>query len=159
MGSHRWRSRFARSQRISVVVGSVYNSRAVRRLSRLLPAVVLLASLAGCGLGQNLEFASIQLGRSIDPDGAVSANTTSFVPGDTVYVSVHTKGAGSGVIRVKWTMGTTVLGEPEKKVKYTDVAATEFHLQSAAGFPIGDYNVEVFFNGQPVASRPFHVRK
>ena len=28
-----------------------------------------------------------------------------------------------------------------------------------AGFPVGDYNVEVFFNGQSVASRPFHVHK
>jgi len=120
---------------------------------------MLLATLLACGLGQNLQFSSIQLGRSIDPDGAVSANTTSFAPKDTVYVSVHTKGAGSATIKVKWTLGTRVLGEPEKQVKYTDAAATEFHLQSADGFPIGDYNVEVFFNGQSVASRPFHVGK
>jgi hypothetical protein len=128
-------------------------------LPRLSLLTALLAALIGCGLGQNLEFSSIQLGRSIDPDGAVAANTTSFSPTDTVYVSVHTKGAGSGTIRVKWTMGTTVLGEPEKQVKHSDVAATEFHLQSANGFPEGDYNVEVFFNGQSVASRAFHVRK
>ena len=137
----------------------MYNRRAMRRLTALLPQLFLVASLLGCGLGQNLQFSSIQLGRSIDPDGAVSANTTSFAPKDTVYVSVHTKGAGSGTIKVKWTLGTRVLGEPEKQVKYTDSAATEFHLQSADGFPPGDYNVEVFFNGQSVASRPFHVGK
>jgi hypothetical protein len=136
----------------------VYNPNVVRRTTGLALAV-LLVTLIGCSLGQNLEFTSIQLGRSIDPDASVSANTTSFVPSDTVYVSVHTKGAGTGTIRVKWTLGTRTLGEPEKHVKYTDAAATEFHLQSADGFPIGDYNVEVFFNGQPVASRPFHVRK
>ena len=61
---------------------------------------------------------------------------------------MHTTGAGTGTIRVKWTLGSRVLGEPEKQVKYTDAAATEFHLQSADGFPAGDYNVEVFFNGQ-----------
>ena len=137
----------------------MYNRCAMRRLIAILPLTLLAVSLVGCGLGQNLQFSSIQLGRSIDPDGAVSANTTSFAPKDTVYVSVHTKGAGSGTIKVKWTLGTRVLGEPEKQVKYTDSAATEFHLQSADGFPIGDYNVEVFFNGTSVASRPFHVDK
>ena len=137
----------------------MYNRCDMRRLIAILPLTLLAVSLVGCGLGQNLQFSSIQLGRSIDPDGAVSANTTTFAPKDTVYVSVHTTGAGSGTIKVKWTLGTRVLGEPEKQVKYTDAAAIEFHLQSADGFPIGDYNVEVFFNGQSVASRPFHVGK
>jgi len=131
----------------------------VRTITSLLALTLTAATLLACGLGQNLQFTSIQLGREINPDGTVSANTTSFAPKDTVYVSVHTTGAGSGTIRVKWTLGSRVLGEPEKQVKYTDTAATEFHLQSADGFPIGDYNVEVFFNGQPVASRPFHVGK
>jgi len=137
----------------------MYNQHIVRRLITVLPLTLLVATLLACGLGQNLQFTSIQLGRAINPDGTVSANTTSFAPHDTAYVSVHTTGAGSGTIKVKWTLGSRVLGEPEKQVKYTDTAATEFHLQSADGFPIGDYNVEVFFNGQSVANRPFHVGK
>ena len=137
----------------------MYNRRVVRKLTSLLSLTLVAATLLACGLGQNLKFTSIQLGRAINPDGTVSANTTTFAPQDTAYVSVHTTGAGSGTIRVKWTLGSRVLGEPEKQVKYTDTAATEFHLQSADGFPVGDYNVEVFFNGQSVASRPFHVGK
>jgi hypothetical protein len=137
----------------------MYNQRVVRRLIALLPLTLIVTSLLACGLGQNLQFSTFQLGRAINPDGTVSASTTSFAPGDTVYVSVHTAGAGSGTIRVKWTLGARVLGEPEKQVKYTDAAATEFHLQSADGFPVGDYNVEIFFNGQSVANRPFHVGK
>jgi hypothetical protein len=44
-------------------------------------------------------------------------------------------------------------------VSYTDVAATEFHLQTAAPLPPGDYVVEVFMNGQSAGTRPFRVLK
>jgi hypothetical protein len=58
---------------------------------------------------------------------------------------------------VRWTYSGRVMGEPTKSVSYTDDAATEFHLQSAGGFPVGDYNVEAFLDGQSVGSRPFRV--
>jgi hypothetical protein len=74
-----------------------------------------------------------------------------------VYVSVVTAGVGSGEIGVRWTYGSRVIGEPRKQVSYRDVAATEFHLQSAAGFPPGDYKVEAFLNGQPVGTKEFKV--
>ncbi len=50
-----------------------------------------------------------------------------------------------------------VVGEPKKQVSYRDDAATEFHLQSANGFPPGEYTVEAFFNGQSVGTRNFRV--
>ena len=51
------------------------------------------------------------------------------------------------------------MDEPKKKVSYKDVAATEFHLQTASALPPGDYSVEVFINGQSVGTRPFKVEK
>lgn len=119
--------------------------------------MVLFACLVGCGLGQALRVTSVQLGRSLNADGTVANHTTSFAPGDTVYVSVVTTGAGSGVIGVRWMYSGRVVGEPKKQVSYTDVAATEFHLQSATGFPPGDYTVEAFFDGQSVGTRAFRV--
>ena len=42
-------------------------------------------------------------------------------------------------------------------MSYRDDSATEFHLQSAGGFPTGDYKVEAFLNGQSVGTRMFRV--
>lgn len=120
--------------------------------------IILCACLAGCGLEDDLRVTSIQLGRSLNQDSTVAAHTTRFAPGDTVYASVITAGAGSHEISVRWMYaGRVVLGEPKKQVSYRDVAATEFHLESAAGFPLGDYTVEAFLDGQSVGSRPFRV--
>ncbi len=134
----------------------MYNQLFMRTLNLRLALVVLFAVLAGCGSG--LQVTSIQLGRSVNADGTVANHTTVFGPDDSVYVSILTKGSGSGTIGVRWTYRGQVVGEPSKRVSYHDVAATEFHLQSATGFPQGDYTVEVFLNGQSVGTRPFKVQ-
>jgi hypothetical protein len=120
----------------------------------------VIAALLGCLLacsGEPLRVTLIQVGRSLNADSTVASNTTSFSPGDTIYVSVHTSGAGSGTISVKWMFSGRVVGEPTKQVNYRDDAATEFHLQSPAGFPPGEYSVEVFLNGKSVGTRTFRV--
>lgn len=129
----------------------------MRRLNLPLPVVILFAWLAGCGSGQTLRVAAIQLGRSLNPDNTVASFTTRFEPGDTVYVSVATTGVGSGTIGVRWKYVDRVIDEPKKEVSFRVPAATEFHLQSPAGFPPGDYTVEIFLNGQSAGTRPFRV--
>ena len=131
----------------------------MRPLALHVPFVLVLMCVVGCASGESLQVTSIQLGRSLNADGTVAGHTTRFAPGDTVYVSVLTSGVGSGTIGVRWTLGARVLGEPKKQVSFRDVAATEFHLQSAGGFPVGDYKVDVFLNEQPVGSREFRVEK
>ena len=49
------------------------------------------------------------------------------------------------------------MSEPEKKVSYHGAAATEFHLDYAGGVPAGEYDVEVFFNGQSAGMRKVRV--
>lgn len=114
---------------------------------------ILLIGLAGCG--SNLSVTTIQLGRSLNADSTVASHTTRFAPNETVYASVVTAGAGSGVIRVRWTYSGKVMGEPTKEVR--GAAATEFHLQSAGGLPPGDYSVEAFLDGQSAGTREFRV--
>jgi len=120
-----------------------------------LPLIVLLASLAACG--SSLRVIAIQLGRSLNQDHTVADHTTSFAPDDTIYVSVRTAGVGSGTITARWSYRGRVLDEPKKDVSYTDVAATDFSLRSVAGFPPGEYSVEVLLDGQPAGSRTFRV--
>jgi hypothetical protein len=127
----------------------------MRQLRRVALAMTLLAVAAGCG--SNLRVTNIQLGRSLNADQTVATHTTRFTPNDTIYVSIQVAGTGSGTLGVRWTYQTLerVVGEPTKPV--SGAGATEFHLQNAGGFPIGDYKVEAFLDGQPVGERTFQI--
>jgi hypothetical protein len=131
----------------------------MRTIAVGLTITMLLASLAGCGSDQPLQISSIQLGRSLNPDNSVSSFTTVFAPTETVYLSALTTGAGSGTLGVRWTYAGRVIGEPEKQVTFRMDAVTEFHLQSAGGFPLGDYTAEVFLNRRSAGTRTFRVEK
>ena len=120
-------------------------------------AIVLFICLAACGSGQPLRVASIQLGRAVNADHTVASFTTTFSPDENVYLSVLTTGVGSGTISVRWTYAGRVIDEPKKEVSYRIDAVTDFRLQSATGFPPGDYVADVFLNGQPAGTRTFRV--
>lgn len=123
-------------------------------------ALVALFICIGCAPDEPLRIDTIQLGRSLNPDNSVANHTTSFKGDDTtIYLSVLTPAAGSGTIGVRWTYAGRVVSEPTKDVSYNGPAATEFHIVNSAGFPEGDYKVEVFLNGAPAAERPFRVDK
>ena len=128
----------------------------MRRLNVRLTTVILCASVAACE-SRLLQITAIQLGRALNPDRSVSEFTTIFTPQETVYLSVLTRGGGSGTISVRWTYGGKVVGEPKKHVADRDVAATEFPLQSAGGLPPGPYTAEVFLDGKSVGTKTFRV--
>ena len=118
-------------------------------------AAVLLTAIA-CSSGP-LELANIQVGRSLNPDQSIASITTLFKPGETVYVSVQTKGGGKGTIGVKWMYEGRVIDEPSKQVNYSGPSSTEFQLTNRGGFPPGEYSVEVLIDGKSVGTRAFRV--
>jgi hypothetical protein len=126
------------------------------RASRLLLPLLLLVLCAGA-CESTLSVSTIQLGRSLNADQTVANHTTVFAPNDTVYVSVHTTGVGSGTLSVRWSYAGRVVGEPKKELKSR--GATEFHLQNAGGFPLGEYSVEVFLDGVSGGTRTFRVEQ
>jgi hypothetical protein len=128
----------------------------VIRFSSLMAVLLLLAGAAGCATAP-LSLANIQVGRSLNPDRSIASITTLFKPSETIYVSVQTTEAGSGLVGVKWMFGTQVIDEPVKQVSYDGPASTEFHMQNSGGFPAGDYSVEVFLDGKSVGKRVFKV--
>ena len=117
---------------------------------------LMCAAAAGCA-DPPLQVETIQVGRSLNPDRTVANPIATFKPHDTILVSVLTTDTGSGIIGVRWLYGTKVIDEPTKKVSYQGASATEFHIQSAGGFPRGDYTVEVIVDGQPAGKRTFKV--
>jgi hypothetical protein len=127
-----------------------------RAVARLTLGLTLAATLAACGVG-TLKVTNIQTGRSLNSDNSVGALTTTFKPTDTIYVAVLTDGSGSATIGAKFSHLGRVVSEPEKKVSYRGAAATELHLDYAGGIPAGEYDIEVFFNGQPAGMRKVRV--
>jgi hypothetical protein len=120
---------------------------------------VVLAAIVIAGCSPPITVDTIQLGRSLNEDQSVAAPATTFKPNETIYVSALNSGRGHGTIKVRWFMGQQLLSEREKQVTFQGAGATEFNISSAAGFPDGDYRVEVLVDGQSVGTRNFDVRQ
>jgi len=120
---------------------------------------LLAVALFGCTSNEPLRVVQIQLGRSLNADSTIAVPAFTFRPHDTVFLSVMTAGRGSGTVSVRWTYAGHVIDEPKKQVRfaYKDSAATDFRLESAMGFPPGEYTAEVFIDGQSAGTKKFRV--
>ena len=118
-------------------------------------ALVLTAAV---GCRPALHVSTLQVGRSLNVDRTIATHTTRFKPDDTIYASVLTDRTGASTILARWSYAGRVVIEMKKDVSYKGQAATEFHFESAGGFPEGDYRVDIFVDGQPVVSRDFRVQ-
>ena len=99
----------------------------------------------------------MQVGRSLNADKSVGTHTTRFKPDDTMYASVITDGSGSATITARWSYAGQVVNETAREVTYYDQAATEFFIRPSGNFPVGDYKLEILFNGQPFETRNLRV--
>jgi hypothetical protein len=126
------------------------------RVVTLSVLVLVLTGAAACSR-QPLEVMTIQVGRSLNSDNSVGTITTRFKPGDTMYASVITEGPGAGTLSARWLSAGRVLTEETKRVRYSDRAATEFHMNFAGGLPPGQYRVELFLDGEPIGARDLTV--
>ena len=126
---------------------------------KLLGGLVLVAVLAGCRPSGPLQLNTIQTGSSLNSDNSVGNLTVRFKPDDTMFVSVLTKGPGSGKIGVRWTYAGRLVSEDSRDVSYRDAAATAFHIKYPSGLPAGEYVVEVLMDGKSVGTRPLKVEK
>ena len=131
----------------------------VSRLPTRAIAVAVLVLASGCRSNDPFRVAAIQLGSSLNADKTVARHTTSFTPDQTIHVAVITAGIGSGTISAKWWLANRLVSERETKVSSRDETVAEFSLKSTGPFPIGDYRVEIFLDGQLVETRPFRVEK
>ena len=118
--------------------------------------MVIIGGAIGCR--PPLHVTTLQLGRSLNVDHTVATHTTRFKPDDTIYASVITDRTGSSTILARWSYNGHVVSETQKQVALKGSGATEFHFESADGFPQGDYKVEILVDGQPVVSRDFRVQ-
>jgi hypothetical protein len=120
--------------------------------------MVALLLATSCSRGP-LQFEALQTGKTLNSDNSVGVQGTRFTPAETMYVSVLTKGPGSGAMHAAWLFRGVVVYEATKDVSYRSSAATEFHMQFAGTLPTGDYEVEVTIDGVPVAKRTLKVEE
>lgn len=109
-----------------------------------------------------VAVSSISLGKAIGADKKVSASTDVFGRSDTFYVSIDTTGAGTATLKAKWTYhkGDKVapVKEDAQTIAPTGPATSEFHISKPDGWPLGDYQVEVFLGDQSMGARKFSVK-
>ena len=119
--------------------------------------ILLLVSAVACARPP-LTFEALQTGKTLNSDNSIGVQGTRFTPSETMYVSVLTAGAGKGTVEAIWKFRGSVVNQGKKDVSYGSSAATEFHLQYAGKLPVGDYTVEILFDGKPVAERTLEVK-
>lgn len=86
----------------------------------------------------------------------------SFAANDTIYAVVDTIGSGKTAIKVLWTYHkgekTAQVNETVQEIEAAGPASTEFHISKPSGWPVGDYQVEVFVNGTSASVQKFAVK-
>ena len=105
---------------------------------------------------------AITLGTAVGPDKKVTKGTDNFGPKDTIYASVDTTGSGTATLKAKWTYRKNgqeaVVKEDTMTIAPTGAATNEFHISKPDGWPVGNYQVEIFVADKSAGTKTFTVK-
>jgi hypothetical protein len=104
-----------------------------------------------------LDVTNVALGRSIGADRKVVDEIGNFAPGDTIYASVETEGAGSGTLAARWTFEDGQVVDESSHPIGGGAQVSEFHVSKPDGWPAGHYEVVILLNGQEADRKGFDV--
>lgn len=106
---------------------------------------------------------SVTLGNKLDEGKKIAAPLATFAPKDTIHAVVETAGTGKASLKAVWTFKkgdkTATVSDTSQDIDATGPAHTEFHISKPDGWPVGDYQVEVFLNGASAGVQAFTVKK
>jgi hypothetical protein len=109
-----------------------------------------------------VTVSAINVGKAIGADRKVSAATDTFGKSDTMYASVDTTGQGTATLKAKWTYHkdgkVAVVSEDTQTIAPTGPATSEFHVSKPDGWPVGDYQVEIFVGDKSAGVKKFSVK-
>ncbi len=133
------------------------------KVSIFLAVVTLVVSTLACALGEP-ALSNVRVAK--DQDGAQV--TSVFSPTDTIYaVSDLSNGVAGNVVTSKWTVVSVEGYDPGFVIDEVDLTLDEDQLSYTVyfyfappegGWPVGTYQVEVFFNGVTVNTIQFSVQ-
>jgi hypothetical protein len=105
---------------------------------------------------------AINLGSAVGADKKVTKGTDTFGPKDTIYASVDTTGSGTAALKAKWTFRKdgkeAIVKEDTMTIAPTGAATNEFHISKPDGWPVGNYQVEIFVADKSVGTKAFTVK-
>ncbi len=135
--------------------------------SRKSPQDAAFDSAAAAGVTpepRNPHVMAFDLGHALDSTGNIFGGVDShFTPRDSIFVSVRAQYAPAGattsarILRGKVTVDSSSLdlGAPDN----SGVATVGFRFgKRGAGWPLGEYSVEVFLNGASQGLKTFQVQ-
>ncbi len=110
-----------------------------------------------------VAVAKVTLSKAVDAEKKATAPATTFAPGDTIHAVVETTGTGKAALKAVWTYHkgdkSVPVSELVQEIDAAGPATTEFHISKPDGWPVGDYQVEIFLNGASANSQKFSVAK
>jgi hypothetical protein len=122
-------------------------------------AVEPAASLPPEDLG-DFRIVSVLLGKSVGADKLVLTDSEVFASQDSIHASVLTTGAHQGLkISARWLApdGSTI-AETTQPLVPTGPTATTFDISNPAGWPAGEYQLQIGINKRTLQTRKFEVR-
>jgi hypothetical protein len=140
----------------------------IKKLPVLLSLVALIISALACSLftGGSNEISLENLRMSFDEDGNVT--TTVFSSSDIFYAVGELNNAPAGtVVEAKWLAVEIEGYDPGELIyeqainDFTDESFSGtiyFQLSNDSGWPVGEYKVDVYLDGNFIGSVPFSVQ-
>jgi hypothetical protein len=109
-----------------------------------------------------VTVSAINLGTAVGPDKKVTKGTDTFGTKDTIYASVDTTGSGTATLKAKWTFRRdgkeAIVKEDTMTIAPTGAATNEFHISKPDGWPVGNYQVEIFVADKSAGTKTFTVK-
>lgn len=108
---------------------------------------------------------TIETGRHIGADKRISDTASTIAPKDTLFVSVVTSNATptTSLKSVVTFQGGQVVDSATQVVAAPattgGTSVTEFHWVKPGGWPIGDYTIEVWLDGQSAGTRTVTIKR
>lgn len=127
-------------------------------LSFLLAIAILGFSLLACAGGGKPSVDEAVMARSLDDDYKPLEETTEFYPDETFYCSAKVSNLEKGTkVKAKWFYGEEFIDEYTYTTEESGSGYVGFHVTPEETWPIGDYKVEIYLEGELVETLAFSV--
>jgi hypothetical protein len=145
----------------AVVAASACGGGSTDRAGTETAAADSAAAAGPAPVSNELEIASVMIGKRIGENNLITEPTFQFAPADTVYVSVGTTGAPeSATLTAVWHFQTgKTVDSTARTIQPEGLENTEFHVANPKGWPVGTYKVTIYADGDSVDARTFAVKK
>jgi hypothetical protein len=145
----------------AVVAASACGGGTADRAGTETAAADSAAAAGPAPVSNELEIASVMIGKRIGENNLITEPTFQFAPADTVYVSVGTTGAPeSATLTAVWHFQTgKTVDSTARTIQPEGPENTEFHVANPKGWPVGTYKVTIYADGDSVDARTFAVKK